>query len=104
MDMIPEVEMSNKGQNEEEEIITCDKTKINTNTKATGFIPASLEVLDHVKINVCPETPLSTLKGILQSSALDLSFSQTELNKAEKLMEQAFIEFHRKLRLLKNYW
>ena len=64
---------------------------------------ASLEVLDHVKINIEPETPISTLKIILTSS-YDLSFTKEELRKAHDLMTKAFIQFHKNLRVLKSYW
>ena len=64
---------------------------------------ASLEVLDHVKINIEPETPISTLKIILTSSS-DLSFTKDELRKAQDLMTNAFVQFHKNLRVLKSYW
>ncbi|XP_050384344.1 phosphate transporter PHO1 homolog 9-like isoform X2 [Argentina anserina] len=68
------------------------------------FRPPQLEILEHVKINVTPETPVSTLKGIiLNSEKQDLSFSKKELRKAEEQMKQAFNEFYQKLRLLKSY-
>ncbi|KAL3622205.1 hypothetical protein CASFOL_033616 [Castilleja foliolosa] len=65
--------------------------------------PAPLEVLDHVKINVDPDTPVSTLTNVIKSSKIDLSFSKDELRKAEDKLRQAFIEFYRQLRLLKSY-
>ena len=64
---------------------------------------ASLEVLDHVKINIEPETPISTLKIILTSSS-DFSFTKEELRKAQDLMTKAFVQFHKNLRVLKSYW
>ena len=64
---------------------------------------ASLEVLDLVKINIEPETPISTLKIILTSSS-DLSFTKEELRKAQDLMTKAFVQFHKNLRVLKSYW
>lgn len=94
MEVIQEVEMSSEGISEEE------------NKEANhiqGFRPASLDVLDHVKINVEPETPISTLKGVIKSSKSDLSFSRKEVRKAEEKITQAFVEFYRKLRLLKSY-
>ncbi|RVW80891.1 Phosphate transporter PHO1-like 9 [Vitis vinifera] len=68
-----------------------------------GFKPASLDILNHVKINIERETPISTLKGILTTSTSDLSFSKEELRKAEELITKAFVEFHKKLRVLKSY-
>lgn len=90
MEAIQEVEMSgNNGKGK---------------TNIEGFRPASLEVLKHVKINIEPETPVSTLKSILPASTSDMSFSKEELRKAEELMTKAFVEFHIKLRVLKSFW
>lgn len=63
----------------------------------------SLDVLNHVKINVMPETPRSSLKNAFGSSKLSFSFSKKELRNAEQKLKQAFIEFHQKLRQLKSY-
>lgn len=96
MEVIQEVEMISEEQLEGEN----RKSAINSGS----FRPAPLEVLDHVKINVEPETPISTVKGILMSSNSDLSFSKAELKKAEERMTKAFVEFYQRLRLLKSYW
>nr|GMD55388.1 phosphate transporter PHO1 homolog 3-like isoform X1 [Ipomoea batatas] len=69
----------------------------------TNFRPAPLEVLDHIKVNVEPETPISTLKNILKTSNSDLKFNRVELSKAEERMRKAFMEFYQQLRLLKSY-
>ncbi|KAJ0099417.1 hypothetical protein Patl1_21907 [Pistacia atlantica] len=98
MDTIQEVEMSSEGQLESERGGSSARK-----ADMEGFRPASLEVLDHVQINIEPETPVSTLKGVLKSSKSDRSFSKRELRKAEQLMTQAFAEFYQKLRLLKSY-
>ncbi|GMP28808.1 hypothetical protein CsSME_00004200 [Camellia sinensis var. sinensis] len=90
MDAIQEVEMSTEGTMEDE-------------PETSSFRPTSLEVLNCVKINIAPETPVSTLKNIIMSSKSDLSFSKQELRKVEEKMRQAFIEFYQKLRLLKSY-
>lgn len=103
MDVIEEVEMSSEGRLEDEKQ-EDNVEKAGDRRKIQGFRPASLEILDHVRINVTPETPVSTLKGILMRSNSDLSFSKRELRKAEEQMTRAFIEFHRKLLLLKSYW
>ncbi|PON96358.1 SPX domain containing protein [Trema orientale] len=107
MDAIQEVEMSSEGLMEPEEEGIGNEPKESNHTEENkgveGFRPASLEVLDNVKINVAPETPISTLRGILMSSTSDLSFSKEELRKSEELMTQALIEFYQKLRLLKSY-
>ncbi|CAL5370677.1 unnamed protein product [Camellia sinensis] len=128
MDVIQEAEMSTEG-NIDDEVRPDNEPESSTNhSKAgvVGFRPPSLKVLNHVKINVTPETPLSTLpslkvlnhvkinvtpetplstlKTILMSSKSDLSFSKGELRKVEEQMRQAFIEFYQKLLLLKSYW
>ncbi|KAK9272632.1 hypothetical protein L1049_003008 [Liquidambar formosana] len=109
LDVIQEVEMSNEGHSEDA-MRGDNLQKTGNHRKADegkmgikGFRPASLEILNHVKINVTAETPKSTLKGILLSSKPDLLFSKEELRKAEELMKQAFIEFYQELHLLKGY-
>lgn len=56
----------------------------------------SLDILNHVKMNVKPESMFDGTKS-------DLSFSRKELKTAHVKLKQAFVEFHRKLRLLKSY-
>ncbi|TKY58898.1 Phosphate transporter PHO1-like 3 [Spatholobus suberectus] len=69
-----------------------------------GTRPAPLEVLDNVQLNYTNETPLSTIKGVLNFPGhSELKFSRKNLNKVEEQLKQTFIEFHRKLRLLKSY-
>ncbi|KAF8369669.1 hypothetical protein HHK36_032308 [Tetracentron sinense] len=109
MDAIQEVEMSSEGRSEDGDIgVSEGKISYKRNIGGDkmnigGSKSAPLEVLNHVKINIIPETPLTTLKGILMSSKSDLPFSKEELKKAEERMKQAFIEFYQKLRLLKSY-
>ena len=109
MNVIEEVEMSSQGHLEDD--IQEEKVEKATDHRETNghkvfhnFRPASLKILNHVKISVKPETPVSTLKGILMISKSNLSFSKKELRKAEERMTQAFIEFYKKLRTLKGYW
>lgn len=65
---------------------------------------APLEVLNHVQFNNTLETPRSTIKGVLNVPAhRELTFNNENLKKVEGQLKQAFIEFYRKLRLLKNY-
>ncbi|KAJ0832725.1 putative SPX domain-containing protein [Helianthus annuus] len=64
---------------------------------------ASLDVLKHVKINTTAESPLSAMKSLFNSSKADLQFNKNELRDAKEKLKQAFIEFHEKLRFLKNY-
>ncbi|KAL8199435.1 hypothetical protein R6Q57_013003 [Mikania cordata] len=56
--------------------------------KIKEYQMASLDILKHIKIN---------------SSKSDLHFSKKELRDAKEKLKQAFIEFHEKLRFLKNY-
>lgn len=101
MDVIEEVEMMEDEEREENEPKTRNQK---ANGGIQGFKPPQLESLEHVKINVTPETPVSTLKGILNSEIQDFSFTKKELRKTEGQMKQAFNEFYQKLRLLKSYW
>ncbi|KAF9663759.1 hypothetical protein SADUNF_Sadunf17G0085500 [Salix dunnii] len=100
MEVIQEVEMSAEANSEDTNKRTHDE---NYKKETETFRPASLEVLDLVKINVEPETPLSTVKKVILNSKTGLSYSREGLRKAEELMNQAFVEFYRKLRLLKSY-
>lgn len=102
MDTIQEVEMSNEGSSRREHV--RGEGNKNHNNHTESFMPASLEVLNHVQINVEPDTPASTLKNVIGSSKSDLSFSKDELKKAEEKLRQAFIAFYQQLRLLKSYW
>ncbi|KAJ0754392.1 putative SPX domain-containing protein [Helianthus annuus] len=70
---------------------------------AKGYQMASLEVLNHVKVNVAPETPITTMKNVFKSLNPNLHFNKSEVKVAEEKLKQAFIEFHEKLRFLKNY-
>ncbi|XP_054793039.1 phosphate transporter PHO1 homolog 3-like isoform X2 [Prosopis cineraria] len=76
-----------------------DKDKDNRGTKL-----APLEVLNHVRLNNTLETPCSTIESFLNySKQTELQFNRKNLKKIEEQLKRAFIEFHRKLRLLKNY-
>nr|GMD55391.1 Phosphate transporter PHO1 -like protein 9 [Ipomoea batatas] len=99
MDAIQEIEMSGEGMGEENTRIIEEKT---TN-KFTDFRPAPLHVLCDVRVNIQPETPISTLKNILKASNSQLKYSRAELRKAEERLRKAFMEFYGKLRLLKSY-
>ncbi|KAL8475729.1 hypothetical protein ACS0TY_028403 [Phlomoides rotata] len=90
---IQEVEMSSEGSSRSE----------SHNSHTEGYMPASLEVLNHVKINVVPDTPVATLRNLIGSSKPDLSFSRDELKRAEEKLRIAFVEFYQQLRLLKSY-
>ncbi|KAL4578256.1 hypothetical protein LXL04_014376 [Taraxacum kok-saghyz] len=63
-----------------------------------------LDVLDRVKINNTLESPMSTIRSVLNDSKdKDLSFKKEELKEAEGRLKVVFIEFYRKLHLLKHY-
>ncbi|KAL8210987.1 hypothetical protein R6Q57_005424 [Mikania cordata] len=83
-DMIQETKMHGERVEKEQEMVSSD-------------------ILNHVKINVTPETPISSLKTAFNRSKLGLSFNKKEIREAERTLKQAFIEFHLKLRQLKNY-
>ena len=113
MEVIQEVEMSSevnsddddkKGSDNENSASSSQRKTNGRKSNIEGFRPASLRVLDHVKINVEPETPVSTVKKIILSSKSDLSYSKEDLRKAEQLMTRAFVTFYQKLRLMKSYW
>ncbi|KAJ7974373.1 Phosphate transporter PHO1-like protein [Quillaja saponaria] len=109
MDVIQEVEMSSERDLEDENRnrvgkTTSTKEQIGGKAYLEGFRRASLEILDHVKINIeTPETLVSTLKGVLGNSKSNFRFSKQEMRKAEDLMSRAFTEFYQKLLLLKSY-
>ncbi|KAH6761876.1 hypothetical protein C2S52_019309 [Perilla frutescens var. hirtella] len=95
LDVIQEVGVSGEGEEEVRDV----KEK----NDAESFRPSPLQVLDHVKINVHPDTPVSTIKNVVMSSKTEPSFNKVELRKAEKKLRKAFIEFYQQLRLLKSY-
>ncbi|KAK8710141.1 hypothetical protein V6N13_145480 [Hibiscus sabdariffa] len=92
MDVIQEVKMDSEGISGEE-MKKADRQ----------FTPAPLNVLDHVKINVELETPVSILRSVIKSSKSDLLFDRQELRTAEEKISKALVEFYRKLSLLKSY-
>ncbi|KAL2240399.1 UNVERIFIED_CONTAM: Phosphate transporter PHO1 [Sesamum indicum] len=95
---VKQVEMSTEGNSVGEQV-SAEKNR----KDGRSFRPASIDVLDHVKINVDPDTPVSTLRNVIKSSKSDPSFSKEELTKAEEKLRKAFIEFYQQLRLLKSY-
>jgi len=102
MDVIHEDEMSNESHFNDENGNYVSQT--NSKTPTEGFRPAFLDILDHVKINVnAPDTPVSTIKGLLLSSKCDQTFSKNELRKADEQISKALKAFYNKLRLLKRY-
>lgn len=63
----------------------------------TSIRSASMNILNHVKLNEAIQTHFSS------SKQTQLNFSKENLKKIEKQLKQAFIEFYQKLTLLKNY-
>ncbi|XP_055805296.1 phosphate transporter PHO1 homolog 9-like [Solanum dulcamara] len=100
MEAIQEVEMTGEEILEEES--TSEKRE-KAKKNLMGFRPAPIEILDNVKINIDPATPISTLKNVIKCSKANLKFSKDELRKAEEQMKKALVEFYKKLRLLKSY-
>ncbi|KAK8993759.1 hypothetical protein V6N11_007979 [Hibiscus sabdariffa] len=66
--------------------------------------PATLQILDRVKMNNTLATPRSTIKVILNApKQSDLKFNRENLKKVENKLKRAFVEFYQKLLLLKSY-
>ncbi|XP_019195154.1 PREDICTED: phosphate transporter PHO1 homolog 3-like [Ipomoea nil] len=110
MDAIQEIEMSGEesvedggtsaGMDDQKNTRIIEEEKTNN---FTDFRPAPLHVLNDVRVNIQPETPISTLKNILKASNSELKYNRAELRNAEERLRTAFIEFYGKLRLLKSY-
>ncbi|KAG4957179.1 hypothetical protein JHK84_043129 [Glycine max] len=63
-----------------------------------------LEILQHVKVDNVPQSPISTIKkAFTDSSDNELSFSKEELRKVEEQLRLVFVEFYQKLLHLKDY-
>ncbi|KAI3794027.1 hypothetical protein L1987_36652 [Smallanthus sonchifolius] len=77
---------SNSGVSPLEEIHELDEKPVRDQTKMV-----SLEILNHVKINVTPESAVSTLKTIFDGPRCELSFSKGELRTAQAKLKQAFV-------------
>ncbi|XP_022005375.1 phosphate transporter PHO1 homolog 9 isoform X2 [Helianthus annuus] len=120
---VDEVVMEAEELNKQMDALFALKVRINFHTSSTppnsGLSPldeiqetpernqtkmVSLDILNHIKINVTPESGLSPpWRTIFDGTKSDLSFSKRELRTAQAKLKQAFVEFHRKLRLLKSY-
>ncbi|KAG4909085.1 hypothetical protein AAZX31_20G029700 [Glycine max] len=95
---------SNDDQEEQVKQTVKPKVEVQKLKNITGTRPAPLEVLDRVQFNHTHETPRSTIKGVLNFPGhAELNFSRKNLNKVEEQLKRSFIEFYRKLRLLKSY-
>ena len=80
------------------------KVKVGKPKNVVGVRPAPLEVLNKVHLNNTLETPRSTIKGLINyPTDREISFSKKNLKKVEEQLQRAFVEFYRKLRLLKSY-
>lgn len=63
-----------------------------------------LDVLERVRINNTLESPMSTIRSVLNDSKdKDLQFKKEELKEAEGRLKVVFVEFYRRLHLLKHY-
>ncbi|KAG5076433.1 hypothetical protein JHK82_055128 [Glycine max] len=95
---------SNDDQEEQVKQTVKPKVEVQKLKNITGTRPTPLEVLDRVQFNHTHETPRSTIKGVLNFPGhAELNFSRKNLNKVEEQLKRSFIEFYRKLRLLKSY-
>ncbi|KAI8528510.1 hypothetical protein RHMOL_Rhmol12G0153900 [Rhododendron molle] len=91
-----------KNEKESKTLIQMAKQEKPNNTRAIR--PAPLEILNHVKMNNTVETPRSTIKGFLSIPGQEeIKFNRDNLNKVEEQLKRAFVEFYRKLLLLKNF-
>ncbi|XP_076890368.1 LOW QUALITY PROTEIN: phosphate transporter PHO1 homolog 10-like [Bidens hawaiensis] len=86
-----------------------DAEPIYDNSSSNGvnsenYEPDPSDVLDRVRIKNTRESPMSTIRSVLNDSKdKDLKFKKEELKKAEGQLKVAFIEFYRKLHQLKHY-
>ncbi|KAF6171810.1 hypothetical protein GIB67_007331 [Kingdonia uniflora] len=106
MDVMNEVESISSSSDDEssEEDDEAVLNKYKRRTLSFTRTKNHSQVLRHVKINIQPETPWLTLKGLITDvNTKSLSFSKEELRDAEEQLKIVFIEFHQKLRLLKSY-
>ncbi len=111
MDVIEEAGSSHRPSNEssddkdDKEIEIVDQeVQVQKPKNIRGTRPASLEILNCVKMNNTQETPRSTIKGFLNYPVqTELKFTRENLKKVENQLKRAFVEFYQKLRLLKNY-
>ncbi|PWA99633.1 EXS (ERD1/XPR1/SYG1) family protein [Artemisia annua] len=63
-----------------------------------------LDILDRVRMNNTLEDPMSTIRSVLNDSKdKDLRFKKAELEEAEGRLKVVFVEFYRKLHLLKHF-
>nr|XP_043608500.1 phosphate transporter PHO1 homolog 10-like [Erigeron canadensis] len=63
-----------------------------------------LDVLDRVRLNNTLESPMSTIRSVLNDSKdKDLRYKKEELKEVEGRLKVVFIEFYHKLHLLKHY-
>ncbi|KAL7606949.1 hypothetical protein Lser_V15G20250 [Lactuca serriola] len=96
LEVIQEINTSGDGNEEEEE----EKNRLDDRK---GYKMASLEVLNHIKINATAETPRSTVRSVFHFGRSELHYNKKELKDAQEKLKLAFIEFHEKLRFLKSY-
>ncbi|CAH8349654.1 unnamed protein product [Eruca vesicaria subsp. sativa] len=69
-----------------------------------GDSTKEISVLDRIRLNKTQETPLATIRNVLKlSNQEELKFTRENLKKIKERLKNVFIEFHRKLRHLKNY-
>ena len=95
---------SNHDKVEKESDNTIQEEEVRKPSMIRTFRPASLEILNNVKINNTLATPRSTIKNFLKvPQQTELKFTRENLRKVEEQLKGAFVEFYQKLRLLKSY-
>ncbi|KAG5522414.1 hypothetical protein RHGRI_034558 [Rhododendron griersonianum] len=95
---------SSDDKNEKESKTLIQMTKQEKPNNIRAIRPAPLEILNHVKMNNTVETPCSTIKEFLSIPRQEeMKFNRDNLKKVEEQLKRAFIEFYRKLLLLKNF-
>ncbi|KAH9295011.1 hypothetical protein KI387_038599 [Taxus chinensis] len=73
------------------------RQKLRSNNK-----PHPIEIIRDVKIMITPDTPRSTIRGLLNNPGSN-TLSRKDLRRANDMVRTAFIEFYEKLTLVKSY-
>ena len=90
--VVPEVTMTNS------------TSSSSTDSDSISGRPPSLDILNRVTVNKVADTPLSTIKNVLNVPVdTNLKFTKENLSKVEDQLKKAFAEFYHKLRHLKSY-
>uniref|UniRef100_A0A175YNV1 SPX domain-containing protein n=1 Tax=Daucus carota subsp. sativus TaxID=79200 RepID=A0A175YNV1_DAUCS len=86
------------------EVTMSKSSRSSTDSDSVSGRPPSLEILKRVTVNKAADTPLSTIKNVLNVPVdTNLKFTKENLSKVEDQLKKAFAEFYHKLRHLKSY-